>query len=58
MFNMVLITFYFSLSSLSTVGFGDFVPKSDFERTLCVFIFLFGVSLFSRVMSMFIQIID
>ena len=49
---------YFSFTSLSTVGFGDIRPLSDFERILGAIILLAGVSVFSIVMSNFKEIID
>ena len=42
---------YFALTSLSTVGFGDFHPKTDFERLITSFMLLVGVMLFSYVLS-------
>jgi len=49
---------YFAFTSLSTVGFGDFHPKSDFERAMCAFILLFGVAVFSYIMGIFIDILN
>lgn len=49
---------YYSFTSLSTVGFGDYHPKSDFERLLCMFILMFGVAIFSYIMGNFIQIVE
>lgn len=49
---------YFSFTSLSTVGFGDFHPKSDSERIFCAFMILFGVGLFSLFMAQFIEILN
>lgn len=49
---------YFAFTSLSTIGFGDFHPKSDFERSMCALILLFGVAIFSYIMGIFINILD
>lgn len=49
---------YFAFTSLSTVGFGDFHPKSDIERLLTAFILLFGVAIFSYIMGIFITILE
>lgn len=49
--DITLILTYFSFTSLSTVGFGDFYPHSDLERVLGAFILVFGVSLFSIIMG-------
>lgn len=42
---------YFALTSLSTTGFGDLYPKNDFERFVCSFMLLGGVTVFSYVLS-------
>ena len=55
--NTIIVT-YFAFTSLSTVGFGDYNPRSDIERLLCAFILLFGVAIFSYIMGNFISIID
>jgi hypothetical protein len=55
----ILITFiYYSFTSLTTVGFGDYHPKSDAERLVCLFILMFGVAIFSYIMGNFIQIVE
>lgn len=40
------------------MGFGDYAPRSDFERVVCSFILMFGVSIFSYFMGNFIEILD
>ena len=50
-FNLVIISTYFSLTSLTTVGLGDYRPVNSLERFVCSFILLFGVSIFSFIMS-------
>ena len=52
-----LVTVYFAFTSLSTVGFGDFVPKSNFERLMAVNLLIFGVSIFSYIMGEFVSMI-
>ena len=49
---------YFQFTSLSTVGFGDYHPQSDFERFICTFILLVGVLMFSFIMGYYIKIMD
>jgi amino acid permease len=49
---------YFSFTSLSTVGFGDYEPVSDAERLVGAFVLLFGVAIFSYIMGIFIEILD
>ena len=53
-----LIVTYFAFTSLSTVGFGDYNPRSDIERFITAFILLFGVAIFSYIMGKFIEILD
>lgn len=49
---------YFSITTLSTVGYGDLHPKSNIEKVLGIIIMLAGVAFFSFVMSSFIEIIS
>ena len=49
---------YWSFTSLSTVGFGDFHPTADAERLVGAFVLLFGVAIFSYIMGIFIEILD
>lgn len=46
-----LSSFYFLFTTLSTVGFGDYYPKSDVERLAGAFVLLSGVALFSYMMG-------
>ena len=49
---------YYMLTSLSTVGFGDYNPKSDVERIACGFVLLIGIIIFNMFISygkMYIQ---
>ena len=55
---MAIIVVYFSMTSLSTVGFGDFNPRSDGERLACSMALLFGVAIFSYIMGHFIEILE
>jgi hypothetical protein len=48
---------YFAFTSLSTVGFGDFNPRSDLERLMTALLLLTGVSVFSYIMGNLIEII-
>ena len=52
------MTTYFSFTSLSTVGFGDYHPKNNYERSLVAFILLFGVAIFSYILGEFLNIVD
>lgn len=53
-----IIMTYFSFTSLSTVGFGDFNPRSNPERVFTCFVLMFGVAVFSYIMGNFIEILD
>ena len=53
----IIIITYFSFTSLSTVGLGDYSPRSDYERLLCSIILLFGVAIFSYIMTIFLDIL-
>jgi hypothetical protein len=48
---------YYTFTTLSTIGFGDYHPNSDEERMFTVCVFLIGVSVFSYLMGVFIEII-
>lgn len=48
---------YFAFTTLSTVGYGDFNPKSETERLVTTVILLAGVACFSYIMGQFIDIL-
>jgi hypothetical protein len=53
-----IIGFYFAITTLSTVGFGDYAPRSDYERGIGTFILISGVMMFSYLMGSFIDILS
>lgn len=55
---MIATLTYFAFTSLSTVGFGDYAPRSDLERGVGAFLLLSGVAIFSIIMGQFIEILD
>jgi len=55
--DLTIVSMYFAFTSLSTVGFGDFTPRSDYERVLGAIMLLFGVLIFTYVMGKFIEMI-
>jgi hypothetical protein len=55
---VTIIAMYYSFTSLSTVGFGDYNPRSNAERLLTAFILLGGVSVFSYIMGIFVDILN
>ena len=48
---------YYTMTTLATIGFGDYHPKADEERMFSVIIFFVGVSITLYLMVCFIQII-
>ena len=54
----MIILFYFTFTTLSTVGFGDYNPKSNIERAALAFLMLFGVAIFSVIMGQFIDMLQ
>jgi hypothetical protein len=48
---------YFMLTTLSTVGYGDYYPISSSERIVGALIQVGGVTLFAIVMNAFIRIV-
>lgn len=46
------------MTTLSTVGYGDFYPISNAERIMAVVIMLCGVAFFSYIMGNFIEILQ
>ena len=54
----ILISLYYSFTSLSTVGFGDFHPRSNVERLFCSVILVGGVIIFSYIMGEFISMLE
>ena len=53
----LIIVWYFAITTLSTIGYGDFSPVSIEERIIASFILLFGVSIFSFIMGSLIEIL-
>lgn len=47
---------YYTMTTLTTVGFGDVVPRSDTERVVTSMVLLFGVAIFSYILGVFIDI--
>lgn len=49
--------FYYAITTLSTIGFGDFSPKSTTEKLLGAVILMLGVAVFSIIMNKLMSII-
>ena len=48
---------YFAITTLTTIGFGDFNPKSEVERIATTAILLAGVCCFSFIMGQLMEIV-
>ena len=53
----LIVSCYFALTTLSTVGYGDYYPLSNIERIVAWVVMLLGVAFFSFIMGNFIEII-
>jgi len=51
------VAFYFTVTTIVTVGYGDVTPKNDAERIFCVILMLIGVISFSFLTSTLTSII-
>lgn len=56
-YERAVIMTYYAFTTLSTVGLGDYHPKSDFERLLISLVLIFGVAIFSYIMGSFVAIL-
>ena len=53
----LILSMYYSLTTLSTVGYGDFSPQSIMEKIFGSIIQIFGVTFFSILMNQFQDIV-
>jgi voltage-gated potassium channel Kch len=49
-------SFYFSSVTLTTVGFGDFVPTTDASKLFTVFYIFSGISIVGAALSAFLKL--
>jgi len=49
---------YFSLTTLSTIGFGDIHPRSDVEKLFSLPLFMFGCAIWANIMSNFLNMLE
>ena len=56
-YTQAIIVCYFALTTLSTVGYGDYFPVSIAEMFVGIFFMLVGIVFFSQIMGSFIEII-
>ena len=57
-YERVINCMYFIMTTLTTVGYGDYVPFSNAERIYIIFVQLIGVSFYSYIMGNFIEVIS
>lgn len=57
-FETIIISWYYSMTTLTTVGYGDYYPISNTEIFVAVCYMLCGVVFFSYIMSSVIEIIN
>ena len=56
-FDKLTKVWYFAITTLSTIGYGDYSPVSISERLIASAILMFGVAVFSFIMGQFIEIL-
>ena len=57
-YDQLIIFIYFAFTTITTVGFGDYHPVNSFERSIICFVLLFGVTIQSYIMSVFINVVN
>jgi len=57
-FDSLTKVWYFGLTTLTTIGFGDFSPVSYHEKLIVAVILMVAVGVFSIIMANFLAIID
>ena len=57
-FHSMLICFFFTLTTVTTTGFGDYIAQNVPERILSTLLMLFGVLYFSFLMSLLMEEIN
>jgi hypothetical protein len=50
---ITIVLTYYTITTLSTIGFGDFVPHNSRERIFISITILFGVAIFSTIIRFF-----
>lgn len=47
--DLYILSFYFIVTTVTTVGYGDYGPENRYERIFCMFLMIIGVSSFTFV---------
>ena len=50
---VALISSYYMLTTISTIGYGDYLPQNIYEMSFVMCVMLFGVTLFAYIMGSF-----
>lgn len=56
-FIVLIKIWYYAITTLATIGFGDFSPKSTLEKIVGSIVLLFGVVVFGIIMNSLIMIL-
>ena len=56
--DLYLTSFYFTITTITTVGYGDFSAKTFTEKIVCIFIMILGVIGFSYASGSFTSFIQ
>ena len=46
-YELYIVSFYFTVTTIVTVGYGDITPKNSGERVICMLLMIIGVISFS-----------
>jgi hypothetical protein len=46
-YQLYIVSFYFTVTTIVTVGYGDITPKNSGERVVCILLMIIGVISFS-----------
>ena len=55
-YEAAIVMLYFSFTTVMTIGFGDYTPRSNYERALASFCMLTGVIAFTLIKDHFTEI--
>ena len=57
-YEVIVRCMYLMFATMTTVGFGDFAPKSNIERVYMIIVELFGGAFYSYIMGNFLEILS
>ena len=53
----LVISCYFIMTTLATVGYGDLVPQTKIEKIISIIIMIVGIGFFSYIMGNFTDVL-